>query len=91
MTTLTPTPEPLDFDGAQRLAAAVLAAAVAEALGGDPAAIYWLYSSEAAFYSSLAGHDETRPLIGVARRCQPGRRVLFGRTNAANVAQALAL
>lgn len=84
-------PPQIDKDGAQRLAAAVLAQGVAEALQGSPAAIYWLFTADCAFYASLAGHDETRPLVTVARRCEPGRRKLHGRINAAHLAQALAL
>jgi hypothetical protein len=81
----------IDLSGAQRLAAAVLALGVAEALAGDPAAIYWLFTADCAFYANLAGYDETRPLVTVARRCEPGRRILHGRLNVANFAQAMAL
>ena len=87
---MTIQPSKLDREGAQRLAAAVVAAALADALQGSPEAIYWLYSVDAAFYASLAGRDNTRPLVRAARKCQPGRRLIFGRMNAANIGQALA-
>lgn len=81
----------IDLNGAQRLAAAVLIDAITEALQGRPDAIYWLYSSDAAYYANLAGYDETGHLISVARRCQPGRRKLSGRLNAKHFTQALSL
>ena len=81
----------IELSGAQRLAAAVLALGVAEALAGDPAAIYWLFTADCAFYANLAGYDETRHLVKVARRCQPGRRKLSGRLNEKHFTQALSL
>lgn len=83
----TPT---IDLDGAQRLAAAVLTGAVTDALSGAPDAIYWLYSSQAAYYANMAGYDETGHLVTVARRCQPGRRIVRGRLNPSNFRKALA-
>jgi len=87
---MTLQPSEIDRESAQRLAAAVVAAAMVDALQGSPEAIYWLYSVAAAFYAALAGRDNIRPLVRAARKCQPGRRLIFGRTNAANIGQALA-
>ena len=84
-------PPQIDLTGAQRLAAAVLIDVITEALQGRPDAIYWLYSQDAAYYATLAGYDETGHLIRVARRCQPGRRKISGRLNAAQFNQALSL
>lgn len=79
----------IDLNGAQRLAAAVLVDAVADALGGAPDAIYWLYSWQAAYYASMTGYDNTGHLVTVARRCQPGRRIVTGRLNPKNFTRAL--
>ena len=84
-------PQKIDLNGAQRLAAAVLVDCIKDALQGNPAAIYWLYSSDAAYYANLAGYDETGHLIHVARRCHPGRRKLSGRLNEKHFTQALSL
>jgi len=81
----------IDLTGAQRLAVAVLVDVITEALQGSPQAIYWLYSSDAAFYANLAGYDETGHLVKVARHCQPGRRMLRGRLNEKHFTQALGM
>jgi hypothetical protein len=85
------TPQIIDSVGAQQLAAAVIAQGVAAALGGEPEAIYWLYSDSAAYFASLAGYDESGHLVKVARKCRPGRHARIGRINPANLAKALRL
>jgi len=81
----------IDLTGAQRLAAAVLVDCIKDALQGNPAAIYWLYSSDAAYYANLAGYDESKHLVKMARHCQPGRRMLRGRLNEKHFTQALGM
>lgn len=81
----------IDLTGAQRLAVAVLVDCITEALEGSPEAIYWLYSKDAAFYANLAGYDETKRLVTVARRCKAGHCKLTGRRNSQHYAQALSL
>lgn len=79
----------LNQQQAERLAAAVLAAALTDALSGQAEAIYWLLTTDAAFYANLAGRDNSGQLVGVARKCRPGRRILSGRTNPASIGRAL--
>ena len=63
------TPGDINMRGAAKLAAAVLNQAIREAEWGDPKAIYWLYSLDAAFYANLAELDDTKPLVEVAGKC----------------------
>lgn len=81
----------LDISGAQRLAAAVITNALADALRGDPAAIYWLWTADAAFWANVAGYDESKHLVNLARRCNPGRRKMKGRLTLAGYTRAISL
>lgn len=84
------TPQQLDLRGTQRLAAAVLIHAAADAIQGNAAAIYWLFTHDAFYYSGLAGKEDTRPLVKLARRCTPGNNTIIGRFTADNFIKALA-
>jgi hypothetical protein len=49
----------------------VIIQAVKDAKQGNTQAIYWLYSTDAAFYVQLAGHETTVPLAKIADTCRP--------------------